>query len=57
MARQGKWCVDKFVVFGRDWGKELSAEAKARKINRTELLRQACKEYLERHPVEDRDAA
>jgi hypothetical protein len=50
-------CTDKFVTYGREWGKELSAQAQLRNMSRTELIKKATTEYLANNPVEDRQAA
>jgi hypothetical protein len=52
-----KYSTNKFVTYGRDWGKELSTEAKRRNMTRTELIRRATREYLANNPVEDRNVA
>lgn len=53
----GNYHANKFVTYGREWGKELSAEAKVRGMTRTELIRKATSQYLANHPAEDREAA
>lgn len=52
-----KYSTDKFVTYGREWGKELLAEATLRGMTRTELIRRATSQYLANNPVEDRQAA
>jgi hypothetical protein len=52
-----RYHTNKFVTYGREWGKELSTEAKRRNMTRTELIRRATTEYLANNPVEDREAA